>query len=248
MGVSQSQPSFQRRIDALEARIRKLENEKRVSNAAITQNGLEVVDPSNDQVIARFGKLSDNLLKDDGVTPQYGIELYRDTGELAFKMSDPDPEASNGYHQFAAMYDRSGVIVMSDDASTGYGLATPWIPIPDWIPTDTSQWPGTTATAFTDMWQTAYVVQHPFVNMGLYTSTPAGATSEWKLVATVDGTDTQLGDTQSADAGIVFTSINAQVPESMYKHSPILKVKVRLASGSGTLRAAPFFGYGMQTQ
>lgn len=54
------------------------------------------------------------------------VEIRRDNGSLVMRTAEYIPSGE----QYWALYDRNENIIVSDDAGSGYGLASPWISVP----------------------------------------------------------------------------------------------------------------------
>jgi hypothetical protein len=113
----------------------------------------------------------------------YGFLVKRASGEHAFSVEGEDPD-----HQYAAMFDKAGNIVVSDDAGTGFGLARPWIAVP-WTDSDLAA-AGTTSASFINMGTGVLYKQHSKISIDAIVTVPASTTVEYKVNAK---TSTEVG-------------------------------------------------------
>lgn len=233
-------------IKDLQDRVADLERLTRVGTASIDNGALLV--KKGDQVVAAFGDLAragySTIRRPDG-TPQMGVLLFRDNGELAFAMWDDSPLAAPGYQQYWSWWDRAGTVIFSDDTDSGWGLANPYLPAPLWLNTDTAHWPTTTSATFVPAWDAFVRVQNPklYIDFLMYV-TAADTTGEARLI--IDGT--QYGPTISV-TGSGYGSYNQvlSLPSNLHNLYPQVTIEYRRVSGTGSVKASPRIAYGRQT-
>lgn len=154
-------------VRALERRVAELEN-RSLANAVISQGDLTVdggeftIRHPTGGWLAHFGV---------GSQGKYFFTLRRDDGTPAIELGTVDAG-----HQFVSLWDRSGNVVVADDANSGTGLARPWIPLPG-IPVATASMPSTTSGTYTAVWSTGFPTkQQPFVSLSALLLSNSAAT------------------------------------------------------------------------
>lgn len=188
-----SRGKLERRLAELEREVRLLRAARRAESTSINQGSLVVQGGSiqllrdDGTLVAYFGPV---VLP--GGTPSAGVILNRHGGEQYFVLAG-DPGA-----QFWALEDEAGNIVMSDDAASGQGLATPYIPLNS-FPTRVLLTMGgqvTTNLAFEPLWTIQGHKQHPRLRAGVW-------------VATTDTTTTAEIRLRNADTGAILAGPTA---------------------------------------
>jgi hypothetical protein len=168
--------------------------------------------------------------------------LYRADGSLALGMYDPN--TADGLQQFLALYDRAGNIIMSDDTSSGQGLARPYIPATFNRTRYADFAVSTTSTVFETLWDAQMYKQHPQLVVRVRASMDtSGTTGELRVM--VNGV--QLGTTASQSFAVAS---NAFGPAAVAgAHESLLKVEIqgRITSASGALKVEPLYAYGIQS-
>lgn len=207
---------LKRRVDDLVKRVG-------LSSAVISSGGLRIEDGGtfkmvdNDGVeVVYFGPV------DQGGVLASGWIFKNDAGTQMFTLSGtPDS-------QFWSLRDSTGRIVISNDANSGAGLGTPWIPL--------------NTPAHIDMFSTqsaSYVtiavsypfVQHPRIKAYLTGHTSSGAGNMRLLV-----NGTQLGSAATLGTGAVGLTIDELIPNWGSTVNPFDSVTVELqarATGGG---------------
>lgn len=118
-----------------------------------------------------------NTLSDG--TPAHGVLIRRPGGETVLWTFGPD----GGGSAYWALYDKSGNIIISDDADSGQGLATPYIP---WTVTPWGQVMTPPQSTTAGSWSTLYRAhgpkQHPRVKVLLICQSDADTTGQVRVV------------------------------------------------------------------
>jgi hypothetical protein len=113
--------SIEARFAAYEQRLRALEQ-----RGATNLGRVSVTDPDGNAALY-IGPDPDGSVRDDGQTP-WRVLMQRDGGAKIFGTRTTILTETGVFRQFWELTDSTGRIVMSDDAYTGEGLATPWSP------------------------------------------------------------------------------------------------------------------------
>jgi hypothetical protein len=113
------------RFKRLEARISALERTPQLGNSASATGGATIFKGGqvHFQDINGVTKVYFGPVTQGGLPVGVGWLYYRDNGKLLWTLEGQDPS-----HQYFAVRDNVGNIVISDDAVAGQGLATPYIP------------------------------------------------------------------------------------------------------------------------
>lgn len=209
---------LQRQVDELKT-ARSLESST-IGRAGITVSGggsLRVLDDAGN-VIAYIGGFADG---------SFGAEISRADGSVAFEANQ----------DFVALRDQSGAIIVSDDATSGKGLATPYIGGAVWIPTNVALWPATTNGTFTGIANALYMAQNPKLQWSIQHGADAGTAGQVRLI--VNGT--QVGTTQNVSSSFAFwTQFGVDLPAGIELFSSLVDVSVeaKRTSGTGKIYAA----------
>ena len=233
-------PDLTGQIEDLKRRIKSLETQNRMSAGTIGDirgNSVQVVDRGGD-LIAYVGEFTP--LQPDG-NPQPGLYFNREDGSLAFAIFDPLPLV-DGYHQFWSLWDRTGNLIMSEDATSGQGIARPYLPIP-WVTVDTTTWPVTTSATMVDMQFTLHSLQHPYVEVWVQAAPDAATVGEYQLV---QGSDIIGAPVQITGAAVQFVSWTVPVVGAFGLRTD-LHVAFRRVSGAGNVRGLVVGAWGVQS-
>lgn len=233
-------PDLTRQIEDLKRRVKSLETQNRLSAGTIggvSGGSVQVVDRAGG-LIAYIGEFAPNA--PDG-NPQPGLYFRRQDGTLAFAIFDPLPLV-DGYNQFWSLWDRTGNLIMSEDTTSGQGLARPYLPIP-WIDVRTSTWPVTTSASMVDAQFCLHNKQHPFVEVWIQAAPDASTVGEYQLVqgSTVIGAATQI-----TGAAVQYVTWRAAVVGD-HGDQTDLHLQFRRVSGAGNVRGIIVGAWGVQT-
>ena len=221
-------------IEALKARVKLLETNNRLVSGTLRK---VTVVADDGQVIGEIGAL--NVPDPDG-NRQSGFVFRRDDGTPAFTLFDPLP-TQNGFNQFWALWDRTKNLVVTDDTTSGVGLARPYIPFIV-ANTDQSTWPGPTTTTFADMFFSYFQKQHPYVEVWAQVNVAASTTAEVQLVQG----DQVLGDVIALDPGFDYVTWKVPVDGSFGQMIDI-HVAARRPTGTGSVKIQVVGAWGRQT-
>lgn len=224
---------LQRRLAELERRIKTLETAPRTGNASVSHGKFLIrdTDGSNDVDVLRVGYLGQYT--DEDVR---GTEVRRPTGELVLSTWSG---ADAG--RFWGLFDIAENRVISDDALSGQGLATPYIGAPGFAPYDTSKWPSTTSASFVPAWLGGWWKQHPRLHVTVWTQSDSGTTGDVQV--TCNGVSASAA-IASADNGI--KQLYLTVPGDHLSWQRV-EIDFRRTGGSGFLGCWPMGVYGVQS-
>lgn len=165
--------------------------------------------------------------------PQPAVYLCREDGSLAMSLDDPVPLV-DGYRQIFRIWDRQGHDIMSEDATSGFGLARPYIP-GVLYPAIYTDWVGTTNSSYETVlsgYQYAWGPRlYALVN---HTADTSGAAGNVRLL--VDG---------AAQGGfpvgfVINTSIwDVPLTDGDVGQARFVEVQARRTSGTGKIRVSP---------
>lgn len=176
---------------------------------------------------------------------QPGFILYREDGSLAAALydPDPDPDGPGDYKQFFAIYDRGGRIIMSDDTTSGEGLARPYIP-GAFYRDRYADWVTTTSGAFETLFTAVIYKQHPQLYVSAYASNDTtGATGELRV--TVNGVE--WGTVATTGFSIAQYGFGPTPVDGDHMTPLLVRIQARLTSGAGGVRVEPRAAIGMQS-
>lgn len=223
------------------SRIQRMENEIRdlrrlvgvksgkISNAVLDlrdNSRLQIVDAGGD-LIAKLGSLGYSY--DDGA-PQQGVELRFEDGSAALTVWNPFAHTTAD-RQYVALWN-GGAVIVSSDATSGFGLARPWLPIA-FQRADVASWASTTSAAYVALVESWTHQQHPWFEARIAVSGNSGSTGDARIL--VDGVP--IGDP------VVFDGTNASVQvRSARLVGPFgaqrqVVLEVRRNTGAGTIFA-----------
>jgi hypothetical protein len=222
-----------RRIDELEKRVKSLETAPRAGNASVTTGAFVIKDPATGADLLRTGYLGQ---LDD--IDAYGTSMSRPTGELMFQTYRGDGGDIGG---FWIWYDKNANPVVSDDSTSGVGLARPYIGSAQFSPLDTSLWPSTTSSSFGVMWQGHWVKQHPWVDVRFASVTDSSTTGEVKVIA--NGASTTVSVPANDDT---VRSAQFAIP-GVHMQQMLIQISVRRTGGSGAVLVYPYSVFGIQS-
>ena len=149
-----------------------------------------------------------------------------------------------------------GNIVFGTDATANWGLSDPWLPLGSSYSTGVggAGWQGTTAAAWTGLWDCFFILQHPKIGYNLVYSVPSGVTGAFRItcgpafgaltqIDTWTGTNTTTFRTEGMPAngqGSVYGAPLA-VPgavASSYGTLWQIHVDAEVTAGAGTIQVA----------
>jgi hypothetical protein len=236
-------------ITRIVRRIEDIERTMREDRAALLNNQsltglMQILKRDGVSVVAQMGTDASNLT---GIRLYYGngtlafftgqingtqtaTYLYRDDGSLAFGVY-----GSAGQPEFAAILDRAGNVIVSDDTVSGTGLAKPHIESSGLHDTNIATWPATSSGTFTTIADGYLEIQNPRLTWQATLFADVATTAEFCML--VNGT--QVGSTQTvANAAFVSWSTVENRPVSTDIGDVVLvQLQARITAGAGTAKA-----------
>lgn len=162
------------------------------------------------------------------------INGYRPDGTLASQIGG----AANGF------YDRAGNLLLGSDDTSGQGLARPWLPLPIPVDVNTANWPGTSATTWTNVSNANTLLQHPKVWFEAQGWAPAGVTGQFQFWFN----GVPVGSVWSATGGYTTTNQTFALPAGWtFGGNGSLQIYAQVTAGSGTVRCQVTQIYGIQS-
>lgn len=227
-------------IRALTRRVQALETAAPLRNATISDGGQLLVRDRDGENLILIGRSDDPTLNAPDGNPQMLFQLFRSTGEVALEMFDPLP-AVDGFQQFLAIRDRAGNAIVSDDTTSGQGLARPFIPIPfgDYVvPTVT-----TTSGTFSTNHRASIYKQHPYLIVTLIVQTPSGTAGEVRVWNATAGE--QIGSTLAVASNTYQQVIIGPGVVNGDHEAPLdIDIQARRTSGAGTVGTCVLTAWG----
>lgn len=224
---------LRRKVDALVKRVG-------LSSAVISSGGLRIEDGG-----------SFKMIDNDGVEVVYfgpvdqsgevasGWIFKNDAGIQMFTLSGtPDS-------QFWALRDSAGRIIVSNDANSGAGLGTPWLPLP--IPQPTASAFETQSSSYVTVAVSYAYLQHPRFRAFLTGKTSAGAGNMRVLI-----NGTQIGSAGTLSTTSSGLTINELIPNWGSSVLPFnqatIEVQARASAGGGAFAfVSSHYMYGGQS-
>ena len=204
--------------------------------------GLRLVAPDGTEHFASYGATG-GMATPSG-DPQPVIVMKRDDNTIAFALWDPAPLA-DGYKQFFAFYDRMGNIVISDDTTSGKGIARPYVP---YAFTVANQFVTLTSTAtFADAITISGYAQNPRVQVAVSCFAPATGDAEVRIIHGASG-QVVAGPTVIATGGSAAPFYVFDIPTAVNIQDYYnLSVQTRRPTGTGNVSVKVFAVYGGQS-
>jgi hypothetical protein len=174
---------------------------------------------------------------------QPGFILRREDGTLAAALFDPTPVPGD-YHQFFALYDRAGNVIVSDDTNSGQGIARPYVPSAFYPSRFADFTASSTAAAFETVFDARVPKQHPCLEVGYRASMDTtGTTGEVRVM--VNGV--QLGATSTEGFAVASRFTGSFPVAGAHLSQLIVEIQARRTSATGALRVEPLYCMGRQT-
>lgn len=106
-----------------------------------------------------------------GILGKYFVTIRRDDGTPLYEVG-----IDGSGNQFGASWDRTGHIIVSDDATSGTGMARPWLAMPG-VPVLATSIPMTSSGTYVSTWGSGDVIkQQPYCRLQALLRTESGAT------------------------------------------------------------------------
>lgn len=178
--------------------------------------------------------------------PQPMIQIKRSDGSMAFFLGDPLP-FTDGYQQFWAFYDRAGTIVVSDDTTSGRGIARPYLSYNILDENGTDYVTLTSTAVFATAHIIAGYVQNPRMSVPVTCNAPGTGAAEIRIIHLATG-EVVAGPTAvpAGTSAAPFYAFN--VPESVGMFSyQYFDVQTRRTSGTGNIQSRVWSAHGMQS-
>lgn len=147
--------------------------------------------------------------------------------------------------QYLGFFDASGNLLMSDDAASGVGMATPNLPIQSVLSSKLSgNEVTTTSGSFSSFYRLHFIKWQPRVTCWFIVSTPVGVGAQLQLF------DPSLGSTVPNSVGNIpantfaYASITGN-PNHSHGFFATIDVQMRVSSGAGTVGASLVYSFGV---
>jgi len=239
--------SIVRELASLRKRIANLESGRRATGTAVdlgsfrVKSGTFVVtNPNTGQDIIYMGNVTN---VGGGDWSSQGWIYRRGNGTHAFALSGPDDDS-----QYWALYDESGNIIVSEDASAGQGLARPWLPL-QFVDSTTVSAPTatTTSASYVALQTTRYRRQHPKVRAYILCRASDGTTTGEVRIGLGGSPDVQIGANITVTAGMYSgAAIEGSVPGT-WDQEVELEIQAKRTAGAGTIGVRCMGAWGRQT-
>jgi hypothetical protein len=229
----------------LRARVEALERANPLRNAAISDGGQLIIRGTNGDAMVLLGRYDVPGYEAPDGHKQMTVAFWRDTGEIAFELVDAEPTI-DGFQQYWSLFDRAGNRTVSDDATSGQGLARPYLPVVFYdypaYPTQT-----TTSTTFETLQRaSAAVKQHPRIQVGVLVRSDPGTTGQVRLWDATHGV--QVGSTISiGEDDYQGYNIGPVALTGDHMEGVDLDVQARVTSGPGSIGVRVTTAYGVQS-
>jgi hypothetical protein len=162
--------------------------------------------------------------------PHEGMYIRRNTGETMFTALTAIDDGAG----FTGVWDKSGNIVLSDDAVSGQGLGRPYIPYTFGVTAELTTPPANRQNSTTSdlaIYSTIAPIQHPKMSFWAYVYIQTGGST-----AEVKVKDITTGATLYTSGGVGGGWLNANFPISYsFGEQHQLDITIRRASGSNNV-------------
>ncbi|GGM76853.1 hypothetical protein GCM10012275_54400 [Longimycelium tulufanense] len=228
------------RIKRLERELNEVRKAIGLSSATISRGGLTVQDGAFFQVLHPTGHTL--LLVSQSPGGQYFIQTRRDNGTVAHELG----EAQGGL-QFWSYRDNNGAIIVSDDAETGWGLATPHL-TGALYPSRFNSLEAFTSSSFEEIFRGVIPWSNPYLWVSFLVYAPTGVTVDVQLTEG-SGVNEDVLYTDSYTDTFLATSTGkldittGRVP----KQALDLRMWARISAGSGEGRLGIIGIFGEQS-
>lgn len=228
MVAAPRQPSVRRALAEIRSRLRKLETRRNVGASTIRGGRLTIVD-ADGNVVALLG------------TAESG-----DTGFFVFR-----PDGSSSFYAwtsaggFSAIFDHANHYIVTEDTTSGQGLARPYIPLGPMVsnsaPTDMTM---------STVWNTLQIgqmyKQHPGLLVPLVVQSTLGSTGQIRLL---DDVGRQIGPTLAVAAN-EFSVRNDLIGavEGTHMNPTGLNLQARRTGGTGAIGVRAINVIGIESQ
>lgn len=227
-------PSLGGRLAKLERKIRALEKRKTIGRASLSPGDNITVIGGQLRVYDTLG----NLIGFLGTTAggETGFFVQRADGTSSFY-------AWTSGGGFAAMFDRASNYVVTDDATSGQGLARPYVPLGSFVD-NSAPTRSTMSTSWTTLQTLSGYKQHPKITMQVLVQTGTGTTGD---VRVVDQNGVQVGATQSiAAAALEYRTIQGALAGA-HMLGVSLNLQARVTSGVGAIGVRGGAAWGVES-
>jgi hypothetical protein len=137
--------------------------------------------------------------------------------------------------------DAQETLLIAPDETAGWGIATPWIPLPPLQNSDTSKWPATTSSAWTTIAIGNAYIQHGKIRWNGFGFAPTGVTGKFRLL--VNGQ--QYGSVFTATGGFVAIAEDITLPAgSNWQAGWEIDLQAQVFAGTGTVSGVAYGIYG----
>lgn len=228
-----------RQIADLKRRIDNLESVNRAGRTSV-ESGLFRVNQSDGTQVFEAGDLSQTL----GFPNTWGTVMRRTNGSLALVVFSM--ESGDG---FWAGHDKQGNVILSEDGSSGQGLATPWLAMPGWTPNATLAVPTetTTSATFVGLQNVRVIKTHPKVHVEVVVRSSDGSTTGQVQLVRIDTANEIIGETISVTGSMYQRHIITGPVAGPNKENFELEVQGRRTAGAGTIGVRVIGSYFRQT-
>lgn len=222
-----------REIESLKKRVKSLETSPRTGNASVSHGKFLVQDGESGTQLLRIGYLGNG---DFGEIR--GTAMRRPTGEYAFATWSGSGGDDGG---FWAWYDKADNTIISDDVTSGQGLATPYIGAPLFAPGDTSKWPAVTSSSYAGQWYAVWYKQHPRLHLSVWTQTASGTSGDIRASCNGASVSQSVGSNDNSTRDFYLT-----VPGAHLSTFQVV-IEMRRTSGTGFMGCWPMSAEGVQS-
>lgn len=241
------------RLAALEREVAELRAARRLEAASIGSGGLKITDggrfsmdtPSGTRMVD-IGVITNPAYNHTDGSQQQAQLFRREDGtpflECFASPGDPD-------HQFWSLWDSSSHIVAGDDATSGEGLARPYLPLQLWPAYAggwAASWPSVNTTAMQSLFTGRFYKQQPrLVVLAQASMDTAGATGSLQLK--INGVYQDVP--QSVDFGVSTYTFGPFPLADFGGHMSQIEVSIdgRRDTGTGAIRATVYSSYTLQS-
>lgn len=205
------------------------------ANGTLDRNSGDPVNPDPDSVLYA------GILPDVVGGGKAGLLVRREDGTFALVVG-----AQSGAYQYLAIQDRTGNVIISDDALSGGGIARPYIPM-NFSDGNSAHWGSTTSATFVSLYTHIGFRMQPKLYGVVQVLADAGTSGELQLWDGANNVQLALATIGVAESSYkTFGAIDISSAASVYGGMN-LQLRARRTAGTGSIYICPVHIAGYQS-
>lgn len=227
-----------RKVADLERQITELRSARKAQATGVSKGGITLTEDSFIRMVTDLGVEAVYFGPDDNGRQIFRLRREQDRGIFA--------TGSAGGRDFWALFDNTNHIIMSDDATTGRGMARPWLPVvlnPRFTPTDNTadtvwQYRRIAVSALASeqtLWDGRATISHPYIMLqGTWGQATGTNSCTYRLLV---GSE-EVGTWSTSGAGLLLDWLGPfAISDDLINDDHVRVQIVAQGSGTGTVAA-----------